>query len=222
MHPLLRIPTLFLGWTLVLTSPTVRGQFRGQSESAEIDCLKRRLSTQRYLPGILEASQLLSQVYAGRDDREALRYFQVATTAKDSLFSQEKTRQFMNLDFEEQRQQEVEAARTEYQNRQRTYGLVPTKRSVPVDSSGENGQSGRTDSGDCPRDSKSPRTVVSANGKGGSTVPFNIELLTDFDPAVDKVTLVPQEIGRVLLNLYSNAFYAVQQKQRSYDGSFTN
>ena len=42
---------------------------------------------------------------------------------------------------------------------------------------------------------------------------FNCELLTDFDPDLGKVEVVPQEIGRVLLNLFNNAFYAVQQKQ---------
>ncbi|GAB3251322.1 hypothetical protein GCM10027347_09680 [Larkinella harenae] len=44
---------------------------------------------------------------------------------------------------------------------------------------------------------------------------FNCELITNFDPAVGLVTMVPQEIGRVLLNLFNNAFYAVQEKQKS-------
>lgn len=42
---------------------------------------------------------------------------------------------------------------------------------------------------------------------------FNCELETDFDPNVGTVNLVPQEIGRVLLNLFNNAFYTVQEKQ---------
>ncbi|GAB2605967.1 tetratricopeptide repeat-containing sensor histidine kinase [Spirosoma areae] len=41
------------------------------------------------------------------------------------------------------------------------------------------------------------------------------ELVTDFDPNLGLVEVVPQEIGRVLLNLYNNAFYAVQQKQKT-------
>ena len=37
---------------------------------------------------------------------------------------------------------------------------------------------------------------------------------THFDPAVGKVEVIPQDMGRVLLNLINNAFYAVQQRQR--------
>ena len=44
---------------------------------------------------------------------------------------------------------------------------------------------------------------------------FNAELTTDFDPTLMPVEVVPQEIGRVLLNLYNNAFYAMQQHQRT-------
>ena len=42
---------------------------------------------------------------------------------------------------------------------------------------------------------------------------FNAELVTDFDTSLGRVEVVPQEIGRVLLNLFNNAFYAVHQKQ---------
>ena len=38
---------------------------------------------------------------------------------------------------------------------------------------------------------------------------FNATMETDFDPSIGKVNIVPQDIGRVLLNLYNNAFYAV-------------
>lgn len=41
------------------------------------------------------------------------------------------------------------------------------------------------------------------------------ELITNFAPNLPPVNVVPQEIGRVLLNLYNNAFYAVQQKQKT-------
>jgi two-component system NtrC family sensor kinase len=43
---------------------------------------------------------------------------------------------------------------------------------------------------------------------------FNAELITDFDKNLPLVNVVPQDIGRVLLNLFTNAFYAVQQKQK--------
>ncbi|GAB3962285.1 hypothetical protein GCM10028805_63120 [Spirosoma harenae] len=43
---------------------------------------------------------------------------------------------------------------------------------------------------------------------------FNAQLKTDFDPSLGEVSMIPQDIGRVLLNLFTNAFYAVQQRQK--------
>ena len=43
---------------------------------------------------------------------------------------------------------------------------------------------------------------------------FNAELVTNFDENLPKVNVIPQDIGRVLLNLFNNAFYAVNQKQK--------
>jgi signal transduction histidine kinase/ligand-binding sensor domain-containing protein len=43
---------------------------------------------------------------------------------------------------------------------------------------------------------------------------FNTSLETDFDETIGKVNIIPQDIGRVLLNLYNNAFYAVAEKQK--------
>jgi signal transduction histidine kinase len=37
---------------------------------------------------------------------------------------------------------------------------------------------------------------------------FNAEIKTDFDNTIEKINIVPQDIGRVLLNLINNAFYA--------------
>ncbi|MCC7402594.1 MAG: tetratricopeptide repeat protein [Chitinophagaceae bacterium] len=37
---------------------------------------------------------------------------------------------------------------------------------------------------------------------------FNVKYETEFDPAIGKISLVPQDIGRVILNLINNAFYA--------------
>lgn len=42
---------------------------------------------------------------------------------------------------------------------------------------------------------------------------FNVKLETDYDPSVGKITLDAQEIGRVLLNLLNNAFYASNEKR---------
>jgi two-component system NtrC family sensor kinase len=43
---------------------------------------------------------------------------------------------------------------------------------------------------------------------------FNAELKTDFDPVQPRCTVAVTELGRVLLNLLSNAFYAVRERQR--------
>ena len=37
---------------------------------------------------------------------------------------------------------------------------------------------------------------------------FNATLKTDFDESIGKINIIPQDIGRVLLNLLNNAFYA--------------
>ena len=37
---------------------------------------------------------------------------------------------------------------------------------------------------------------------------FNAAIITDFDPTIGDINIIPQEIGRVLLNLINNAFYA--------------
>ncbi len=49
---------------------------------------------------------------------------------------------------------------------------------------------------------------------------FNADLNTQYDQAIGKLSLVPQEIGRVLLNLFNNAFYAVQQQKALRNGTF--
>ena len=43
---------------------------------------------------------------------------------------------------------------------------------------------------------------------------FNTDFTTDFDETIGKINIVPQDIGRVLLNLFNNAFYAVNEKKK--------
>jgi two-component system, NtrC family, sensor kinase len=43
---------------------------------------------------------------------------------------------------------------------------------------------------------------------------FSAKLETNFDNSIGRVNIVPQEIGRVILNLINNAFYAVADRQR--------
>ncbi|GAB3913547.1 hypothetical protein GCM10028803_57840 [Larkinella knui] len=44
---------------------------------------------------------------------------------------------------------------------------------------------------------------------------FNATLIMDFDEHLGKVTVVPQDLGRVLLNLFTNAFYATEEKRKT-------
>jgi two-component system NtrC family sensor kinase len=44
---------------------------------------------------------------------------------------------------------------------------------------------------------------------------FNVALKTDFDECIGNINIIPQDIGRVILNLITNAFYAVDEKKRS-------
>ncbi len=43
---------------------------------------------------------------------------------------------------------------------------------------------------------------------------FNAKFETDLDHTLEKINIVPQQMGRVLLNLINNAFYAVNEKQK--------
>ena len=48
---------------------------------------------------------------------------------------------------------------------------------------------------------------------------FNAKFETDFDNSIGKINIVPQEIGRVILNLINNAFYAVNEKKKQMSPS---
>ncbi len=43
---------------------------------------------------------------------------------------------------------------------------------------------------------------------------FNVMMKTDYDRSIGNIDIIPQDIGRVLLNLYNNAFYAVSEKKK--------
>jgi len=49
---------------------------------------------------------------------------------------------------------------------------------------------------------------LSYHGLRAKDKSFNATLITDYDETIGKVSIVPQDIGRVLLNLFNNAFYA--------------
>jgi len=49
---------------------------------------------------------------------------------------------------------------------------------------------------------------------------FNAKMETDFDQKLEKIEIIPQEIGRVILNLITNAFYAVNEKKKSGEENY--
>ena len=59
---------------------------------------------------------------------------------------------------------------------------------------------------------------LSYHGLRAKDKSFNATLKTDFDPLLEKINIIPQDIGRVLLNLYNNAFYAVTAPPPSAGG----
>ena len=56
---------------------------------------------------------------------------------------------------------------------------------------------------------------LSYHGLRAKDKSFNAELTSHFDENLPKVNVVPQDMGRVLLNLFNNAFYAVNQKVKN-------
>lgn len=61
---------------------------------------------------------------------------------------------------------------------------------------------------------------LSYQGMKAKDKSFNAALQTDFDQAAGMIHVVPQDIGRALLNVFNNAFYAVQQKKQLLNGVF--
>jgi len=43
---------------------------------------------------------------------------------------------------------------------------------------------------------------------------FNATMKTDFDESIGNINIIPQEMGRVILNLLHNAFYTVREKKK--------
>ena len=49
---------------------------------------------------------------------------------------------------------------------------------------------------------------------------FNVTTKTDFDESIGNINVVPQDLGRVILNLINNAFYAVDVKKKQNGGGY--
>ena len=55
---------------------------------------------------------------------------------------------------------------------------------------------------------------LSYHGLRAKDKSFNANLVTAFDPHIEEIYVVPGDIGRVLLNLFNNAFYSVNEKKK--------
>jgi signal transduction histidine kinase len=55
---------------------------------------------------------------------------------------------------------------------------------------------------------------LSFHGMRAKDKSFNAAMQTDFDQNIEKINIIPQDIGRVLLNLFNNAFYSVAEKKK--------
>ncbi len=56
---------------------------------------------------------------------------------------------------------------------------------------------------------------LSYHGLRAKDKSFNATMKTDFDKSIGKINIIPQDIGRVVLNLLTNAFYAVDEKKKA-------
>ena len=60
---------------------------------------------------------------------------------------------------------------------------------------------------------------LSYHGLRAKDKSFNATLQTDLDKSIGNINLVPQDFGRVLLNLYNNAFYAVSERKKTAENN---
>ena len=58
---------------------------------------------------------------------------------------------------------------------------------------------------------------LSYHGLRAKDKSFNATMHTSFDNTIGNMNLIPQDMGRVLLNLFNNAFYAVTEKKQALD-----
>ncbi|HTK20796.1 MAG TPA: ATP-binding protein, partial [Mucilaginibacter sp.] len=294
-----------------------------------------------YLQDVLDLSKILYNLYDQKNNiPEAYKYYKIATATNDSIYSQEKVRQLVSIDFEErQRQQDIAAAKTEYQNTIRTYILIAViavalfiaivfwrnskqrqrandllqEQKEEIEATLEQLQQTQTqliqsekmaslgeltagiaheiqnplnfvnnfsdvnqemlgeleeelNKGDIAEakaiaadirenerkinhhgkradaivkgmlqhsktgsGTKEPTNInaladeymrLSYHGLRAKDKSFNAELITNFDATLPKVNLIPQDIGRVLLNIFNNAFYAVNQKSKTVGSDY--
>jgi len=99
-----------------------------QQDSAEYYAQKalETASAEKYLQDVLNAGKVLYTYYdEDHNLPQALKYLKITTATKDSLFSQDKVKQLLSIDFDEkQRQRDIEAAQIAYRDQVRMYGFI--------------------------------------------------------------------------------------------------
>jgi signal transduction histidine kinase len=61
---------------------------------------------------------------------------------------------------------------------------------------------------------------LSYHGLRAKDKSFNAEFKTEFYENIGNINVIPQDIGRVLLNLFTNAFYAVAEKKKAHPDNY--
>jgi signal transduction histidine kinase len=61
---------------------------------------------------------------------------------------------------------------------------------------------------------------LSYHGLRAKDKSFNARIKTDFDSSLEKINIIPQDIGRVILNLLANAFYVVDEKKKQQPNGY--
>ncbi len=61
---------------------------------------------------------------------------------------------------------------------------------------------------------------LSFHGLRAKDKSFNAAFKTDFDASLPEINIVPQDIGRVILNLINNAFYAVTERKQQHEQGY--
>jgi PAS domain S-box-containing protein len=64
--------------------------------------------------------------------------------------------------------------------------------------------------------------TLAYHGLRAQDTSFQVTIRTEYDPTVGMVEVVPQDMGRVFLNIVNNAFHAVHTKQKTLGESFVS
>ncbi len=60
---------------------------------------------------------------------------------------------------------------------------------------------------------------LSYHGLRAKDKSFNATMETHFDESLEKINVIPQDLGRAFLNFFTNAFYAVSEKKKQENGA---